>query len=319
MRYIQEMAMRDVMAGEGLVMLGSRLKRLAERLQAGADVVAKDCGMPVGPSHMPLLTALYREGELSIGGAAEYMGISQPAVTRLVGQLVALDLATTAADADDQRSRLIALTPKGRTMMDDAMVALWPRLEAAVREVGGDQALLDRIGWMEQALAAGPLGTRPGGGLRIRRFEDVLAADFARINTQWIEEMYEMEPTDVDLVTRPREMIVDPGGDILFVEHPRLGIIGTCGLMRVGARDFELIKMGVSPEARGYGAGELLLKATLARAHQLGFDRLFLLTNSKSAAAIRLYERVGFAHDAGVMEAYGDEYARCDVAMLWRG
>lgn len=311
--------MRDVMAGEGLVMLGSRLKRLAERFQAGADVVAKDCGMPVQPSHMPLLTALYREGALSIGGAAEFMGISQPAVTRLVGQLVALDLATTAADADDQRSRLIALTPKGQAMMDDAMVTLWPRLEAAVREVGGDQSLLDRIAWMEQALAAAPLGARPGGGLRIRRFEDALAADFARINTQWIEEMYEMEPMDVDLVTRPREMIVDPGGDILFVEHPRLGIIGSCGLMRAGERDLELIKMGVSPEARGLGAGMLLLTAMLARAQQLGFDRLFLLTNSKSAAAIRLYEKVGFVHDAGVMEAYGDEYARCDVAMLWRG
>lgn len=311
--------MRDVMVGEGLVMLGSRLKRLAERFQAGADVVAKDCGMPVQPSHMPLLTALYREGELSIGGAAEYMGISQPAVTRLVGQLVALDLATTAADAGDQRSRLIALTPKGRAMMDDAMVTLWPRLEAAVREVGGDQALLDRIAGMERALAAAPLGARPGGGLRIRRFEDGLAADFARINTQWIEEMYEMEPTDVDLVTHPRTLIVDPGGDILFVEHPRAGIVGTCGLMRMGGRDLELIKMGVSPEARGLGAGMLLLTAMLARAHQLGFDRLFLLTNSKSAAAIRLYERVGFVHDAGVMEEFGDEYARCDVAMVWRG
>lgn len=155
-------------------------------------------------------------------------------------------------------------------------------------------------------------------GLRIRRFEDALAADFARINRQWIEEMYEMEPADVDLVTRPRELIVDPGGDILFVEHPRLGIIGTCGLMKACERTFELIKMGVSPEARGSGAGMLLLTAMLARAHQLGFDRLFLLTNSKSAGAIRLYERVGFVHDAGVMEEFGDEYARCDVAMLWR-
>ena len=165
----------------------------------------------------------------------------------------------------------------------------------------------------------GDTSTAFADGLRIRRFEDALAADFARMNTQWISEMYEMEPTDVDLVTRPRELIVDPGGDILFVEHPRLGIIGTCGLMKTGAREFELIKMGVSPEARGLGAGEMLLKAMLARAQVLGFDRLFLLTNAKSAATIRLYEKVGFAHDAGIMEEFGDEYARGDVAMLWRG
>ena len=89
--------------------------------------------------------------------------------------------------------------------------------------------------------------------------------------------------------------------------------------MKTGTREYELIKMGVSPEARGLGAGEMLLKAMLARAQVLGFDRLFLLTNAKSATAIRLYEKIGFFHDAGIMEEFGDEYARCDVAMLWRG
>ncbi len=44
-------------------------------------------------------------------------------------------------------------------------------------------------------------------------------------------------------------------------------------------------------------------------------DTLFLLTGGKCRAAIHLYERAGFVHDAEVMDAYGVTYARCDVAM----
>jgi ribosomal protein S18 acetylase RimI-like enzyme len=151
----------------------------------------------------------------------------------------------------------------------------------------------------------------------IHRFRDDLAADFAVINRQWIEAMYALEPTDEAQLAEPRRLIVDPGGDILFAEAQGLGVVGTCGLLKTGARTFELIKMAVRPEARGRGAGEALLRAGIARAFELGCDSLFLLTNAKSAAAIRLYERNGFVHDAAIMAEFGAEYARCDVAMRY--
>ena len=45
----------------------------------------------------------------------------------------------------------------------------------------------------------------------------------------------------------------------------------------------------------------------------------YLLTNRKCAAAIHLYEKLGFAHDSGVMDTYAARYERCDVAMLYKG
>jgi DNA-binding MarR family transcriptional regulator len=82
--------MRDVVADEGGVMLGSRLKRLAERLQMGAELIARDCGLPTQPGQMPLLTALWRHGPMSVGDAAGATGFSQPAITRTARQLAAL-------------------------------------------------------------------------------------------------------------------------------------------------------------------------------------------------------------------------------------
>jgi ribosomal protein S18 acetylase RimI-like enzyme len=76
----------------------------------------------------------------------------------------------------------------------------------------------------------------------------------------------------------------------------------------------------VSKSARGRKVGEFLLAAALERARQMGVaDRLYLLTNTQCAAAIHLYEKLGFEHDAEIMRLFGSRYARCDVAMRFRG
>jgi N-acetylglutamate synthase-like GNAT family acetyltransferase/DNA-binding MarR family transcriptional regulator len=228
-----------------------------------------------------------------------------------------LELVDTSRDARDQRSKILSLSLKGREAMELADTVLWPRLRAAVDEVCDAPALLGLIAKTERALAEQPLDQRPRGGLAIRRFSDALAEDFYRINAEWIETMYRVEQTDIDVLKNPRARIIEPGGDILFVEDPTLGIVGTCALQKTGERQFELTKMGVFPDARGKKAGEFLLQAMIARAYALGCDRLYLLSNAKSAAAVHLYEKLGFVHDAGIMEAFGKRYDRCNVAMLY--
>ena len=111
--------------------------------------------------------------------------------------------------------------------------------------------------------------------------------------------------------------IIDGGGTILFVEAAGMGVIGTCALQKTGPTGFELTKMGVRTSARGLKAGEFLLAAVIARAQALGADPLYLLTSAKCEAAIHLYEKLEFQHDAGIMAQYGARYARCDVAMRY--
>ncbi len=153
--------------------------------------------------------------------------------------------------------------------------------------------------------------------LVIRAFSDDLAGAFHDINAQWIGAMYQLEPTDIDVLENPRARIIDKGGDILFVELPGLGVVGACALQKTGEGQFELTKMGVLESARGLKAGEFLLKAVIARAIERGAERLYLLSNKKSAAAIHLYEKLGFRHDDDIMRDFGARYARCDVAMLY--
>lgn len=313
--------MSDVLREMGATFLGSRLKRLGERMQAGAAKVAQDAGLPVQPAHMPLLAALDGQA-LTVGQLVQAVGVSQPGITRGIGQLVDLGLVAS-RQGGDGRQREISLTLDGAAVLARAKVHMWPRVEEAVTALFGGQpeGFLAQIAAIEAVLAQTPIDVLAARSspqtLTIREFSDALARDFHDINAEWIQDMFQLEAADREVLENPRAKIVDPGGAILFVEARGLGIVGACALQKTGARSFELTKMGVRASARGLKAGEFLLEAVIARARELGAEPLYLLSNAKCAAAIHLYEKLGFAHDAGIMAQYGARYARCDVAMRY--
>lgn len=310
----------DLLAELGPLFLGSRLKRLAERMQADAAAVLRGLGLPVQPGQLPLLTALDMRGSMSVGEAVEALGVSQPAVTRSMAPLVALGLIETRRGDGDARCKRIALTDAGREVMARAKAVVWPHVGTAVDELcaGLEGPLIEQIGMLERRLAERPLDRRVAAlrdAVTIRDYAPELAGDFYRINAEWIEAMFEMEPADREVIENPQEAILDGGGAILFAETADLGVIGTCALRNSGDGAYELTKMGVLAAARGRKAGEALLAAAIARAQALGAETLYLLTNRKCEAAIHLYEKAGFVHDAAIMAKYAARYARSDVAM----
>lgn len=312
----------DLLHDLGPAYLGSRLKRLGERMQAGAAQVTLDAGLPMQPSHMPVLAAL--DGRtLTIGELVQAIGISQPGITRCVRQLIELKLVRSRA-CEDQRKRAVSLTPAGKAALARANVHVVPALAEALCGLTKDRmrAFMQQISALETALAKTPLdalavGARPR-LLAIREYDDSLATTFRDINLEWINSMFHLEATDAETLDHPREKIIAKGGTILFVEARRLGIVGAGALMPVGrGRAMELTKLGVRENARGLKAGEFLLQALIDRALSMHANPLFLLTNKRCAAAVHLYEKHGFQHDADIMAKYGAEYERCDVAMRY--
>ncbi|HEY2051319.1 MAG TPA: bifunctional helix-turn-helix transcriptional regulator/GNAT family N-acetyltransferase [Caulobacteraceae bacterium] len=316
--------MTDVVRERSALFLGSRMKRLAERMQGEVVRLVEAAGLPLQPSHMPILATLDVDGPQTVGRLTEALQLAQPTVTRALSRLVELGVVEVSRIHRDQRQKTVSLTSAGRSALDRAKMLVWARTEAAVEEMIGDLdgPLLHLLDQLEDRLAEEPMDRRgrrhAEAGLAIREYSDELADAFKTINAEWISGMYVMEQTDLDVLDHPREAILDGGGTILFVEAPGVGLIGTCALRNTGEGAFELTKMGVLESARGAKAGEFLLRAVIERAQALGADRLYLLSNKKSAAAVHLYEKLGFVHDDGIMQAYGARYERCNVAMLYR-
>ena len=317
----------DTLAELGATFLGSRMKRLADRLQTDAAAILQAMDLPIQPAQQQFLAVLRREGPQTVGAIAQHLRISQPTATRALQALVEQGLIDMRREGRDQRQKTLTLSPAGQSLMDRLERELWPRVEAAATALCGGRhaALLEEIATIEAEFDRRSLFDRvmaapaPATAMTVRDFSDDLAETFYRINAEWIGEMFALEDNDVTLLSHPRELIVDKGGAVLFAQTPDLGVVGTCAIMRMKDGWFELTKMGVSKTARGRKVGEFLLAAALERARAMGVaDRLYLLTNRKCAAAVHLYGKLGFEHDAEIMRRFGGRYERCDVAMSFR-
>jgi DNA-binding MarR family transcriptional regulator/N-acetylglutamate synthase-like GNAT family acetyltransferase len=313
----------DTLADLGVTFLGSRMKRLADRLQTDAAATLQAMGLPIQPAQQQFLAVLRQQGPQTVGGVAQHLRLSQPTATRAIQALIEQGLIEVSREGRDQRQKLLSLSVDGEALMDRLERDLWPRVEAAAVSLCGGRhaALLKEIAMIETELDRRSLVDRiMTPDMTVRDFSDDLAEAFYRINAEWIQTMFVLEENDIRLLESPRALILDKGGAVLFAETPDLGVVGTCAVMQMQDGWFELTKMGVLQAARGRKVGEFLLAATIDRAKTMGVaDRLYLLTNKKCGPAIHLYEKLGFEHDAEIMALFGSRYERCDVAMRYRG
>ncbi|TAV48719.1 MarR family transcriptional regulator [Rhizobium leguminosarum] len=152
----------DVVRTLGFLCMGSRLRRIGERLQADTQQVIDEAGLGIQAGQYPFLAAIDRSGPLTIGELAQAVGITQPGATRTTGQLLELGYVDMQPAPDDQRRRLVSLTDKGQDLVDHSKKVIWPRIAAAVADLCGDLdgPILEQLAAIEDGLAAVPLARR---------------------------------------------------------------------------------------------------------------------------------------------------------------
>ena len=137
---------------------------------------------------------------------------------------------------------------------------------------------------------------------------------FGRLNRQWLEKYFEVEPVDEVVLSDPKTTILDHGGSILYAILDGEAV-GTVALKHQGDGVYELTKMAVTASCQGQGLGRLLLCAAVDRFHDVGGKTLYLESHSSLAPALRLYESAGFRHQPPPAPS---DYARADVYMVYR-
>lgn len=305
--------------------LGTRLKRLSERMLTDASNVYKAFNIDIQPKWFSLLALIDKRQTINVVEASMLLGLSQPAISQFTRQLEKAGLITSAICENDSRKRVLRLTDNGQQQVQK-MQPMWQAVNQAAKELSRelDNDLYQAIRKCEQALNRKSLIERTldiyheqSGDLTFISFEPKYAEVFRSINEEWITNMFELEQSDKNVLTDPVKHIISKGGKIWLAKHKQLGFVGCCALAKKKELTFELTKMGVLESARGLKVGEKLLKFVLHEATKMPMKRLFLLTNKKCQAAIHLYEKNGFVHDRHVMEEFGSSYARCDVAMKY--
>jgi DNA-binding MarR family transcriptional regulator len=152
----------DVVRELGHLALGTRLKRLGERLQAQTQKILDAHELPIQAAQFPFLAAVDRLDAATVGEVADAVGVTQPAATRALAQLAEAGFVDIAAAADDQRRKSITLTQRGARLVATGKRQVWPQIEAAVKDLcrGLSGPLLDQLAAVEDGLADKPLDKR---------------------------------------------------------------------------------------------------------------------------------------------------------------
>lgn len=151
--------------------------------------------------------------------------------------------------------------------------------------------------------------------IRIVDFDPRWRADFARLNVDWLERFFVVEPIDREVLSDPETHILAEGGRVLFAIDEHDACVGTVALKHEGEGVYELTKMAVDPGSQGRGIGRLLTEGALRTYRELDGRELFLESSLKLTPALKLYESVGFRHRPAPRP--GTHYVRADVYMVW--
>ena len=106
-------------------------------------------------------------------------------------------------------------------------------------------------------------------------------------------------------------------GSIYFVAELEGKIIGGGGIYptaNLPEGTCELVKLYLSPTARGKGLGKLLLQKCIAAAKEMGYKKIYLETMPELIIAIPMYEKLGFTYLPAAQGSSG--HTGCDVWMI---
>ncbi len=306
----------------GKMAIGSRLRRLSERLTDQAADVYQLYNIDFQPKWFPVFYMLSQRDGMTITEIASEIGHSHPSVSKIVGEMRKAGLIEGRKDDSDGRRNRVALSAKGEEMKEKVKEQYQDVEQASLRLLSeANHNLWKAMEEWEYLLDQKSLLRRVEEARKERESRDVQVVDykpqyrdaFRELNEEWIRTYFKLEPSDLKALNHPEEYILDPGGHILVAIGKNGEALGVCALipMKDTPYQFELAKMAVSPDTRGRGVGYLLGKAALGWARQHGAEKVYLESNTILGPAIRLYEKLGFQKITG----YPSPYERCNIQM----
>ncbi|MGY4539508.1 GNAT superfamily N-acetyltransferase/DNA-binding MarR family transcriptional regulator [Mucilaginibacter sp. UYNi724] len=303
----------------GKMALGSRLRRLSELITEQAGKVYGLYDIDMQPKWFPVFYALSKGEEKSITQIANEIGHSHPSVSTIVKEMLKKNLVQESLHKADGRKNYITLSSPGLAI-NERIQSQYADVNAAIENALAETQynIWKAIEEWEFLLEQKDLLKRVQDEKKIRESKDVeiISYDpkyqpaFRQLNIDWITQYFKMEEADHKSLDHPNEYILDKGGQILIALYQGQPV-GTCALIKIDSNTFELAKMAVSGEAKGKGIGFLLGKAAIAKAREMGADKLYLESNTILKPAINLYHKLGFKKITGIPSPY----ERCNIQM----
>ncbi|MDV3348771.1 GNAT family N-acetyltransferase [Leptothoe sp. ISB3NOV94-8A] len=303
----------------GKMALGSRLRRLGEKLLEDATEVYALYDVDLDPKWFPVFYVLSHQPGASITEIAQTIGHSHPSVSQIVKEMKKKELVITDKSQKDARVTIVRLSETGRqlipkidkqysdvaqaveSLLSETQFNLWKALEEV-------EFLLDEKNFLVRVRDARKL--REQQQIEIIDYRPEFHDDFKQLNYTWIEYYFTVEESDRQYLEHPDQKILAPGGHIYMARYENK-IVGTCSLVKIDDTRYELSKMAVAADMQGRGIGWSLGQAAIRKGHELGAKTLYIESNTTLKPAISLYQKLGFQKIVGP----ASPYERCNIQL----
>ncbi|SDC06477.1 MarR family winged helix-turn-helix transcriptional regulator [Niabella drilacis] len=118
----------------GILALATRLQRLSESIRKQGLEVYRACGISFDPKWFPVIYALHKNHVLSVVALAREIGYSHPSTISLLKELQKEKLVRSRKHPQDDRKRLLQLSPKGQSLVLE-MQPVWELLTQAILQI----------------------------------------------------------------------------------------------------------------------------------------------------------------------------------------
>src|SRR5665213_1348835 len=125
----------------GCMAMGSRLRRLGDRMADDSAQIYALYGVDLQPRWFPVIYLVYERGEESIKSIAEEIGHTHASVSQIVTEMVRGGYACLKKRKADGRKTFVALTTKGKNALNkfqEAYVDIRKSVEEMQTEMGAD-------------------------------------------------------------------------------------------------------------------------------------------------------------------------------------
>lgn len=319
----------DFMAEMAELALASRLRRLSDLYWQAVTAIYRQSGLDFDVRWATVFVLIARQGPVAVMEIAARLGVTHPAVIQVVNELEKHGLVVSAKSERDGRKRLLTLSEKGQDMLPK-LQPVWDAFITVNRQMLDSQThnLLNSLQEMENQLAERGFFDRVQDQLKQRKiktsnsmsdisiipYSPTYQPDFKKLNVEWIEKYFRVEPHDLEQLEDPETYILPNNGHIFFAKLNDQ-VIGCVAMINMGETGFELAKMAVSPTAQGKGIGKMLCTAAIDYARQLGVKTIWLESNRVLTPALTMYASVGFREVPSVPTPYARANIRMEMTL----
>jgi len=143
----------NIIDESGILAISTRLQRLSEQLRKDGAMIYQSFGIDFEPKWFPVIFTLHHKKMLSVVEIANEIGYTHPSTISLLKELEKQKLIQSKKDKQDERRRLIILSPKGLELIEK-MKPVWELVSKVLGEIADNKNhLLAAINEAEEKIA----------------------------------------------------------------------------------------------------------------------------------------------------------------------